>query len=193
MDAHSLIGGCGRVGSRRVALGALFRHPPSEPDLQDFQVSGSPVNLFDDLRRVPRRVPGMDRVVASFALRLPRSSMMSSVVSASRMSRTSTSCHQVLSPFAMCPAFPDADYYGDSVAVELAPLGDPELSNHRTYERGLGRLLIPTPGIITRYLTVRVCRARKTNASTYGDAVLSQRNGGAAFVPIGIGLEAVEL
>jgi len=37
-----------------------------------------------------------------------RSSMMSSVVSASRMSRTSTSCHQVhLSPFALCPAFPD--------------------------------------------------------------------------------------
>ena len=47
---------------------------------------------------------------------------MSSVVSASRMSRTSTSCHQVhLSPFAMCPAFPDADYYGDSVAIGLAP------------------------------------------------------------------------
>src|SRR5436309_3358897 len=48
--------------------------------------------------------------------------MMSSVVSASRMSRTSTSCHQVhLSPFAMCPAFPDADYYGDSVAMGFAP------------------------------------------------------------------------
>jgi hypothetical protein len=26
-----------------------------------------------------------------------------------------------LSPFAMCPAFPDADYYEDSVAVGLAP------------------------------------------------------------------------
>jgi len=26
-----------------------------------------------------------------------------------------------LSPFAMCPAFPDADYYGDSVALRLAP------------------------------------------------------------------------
>src|SRR3954468_18072140 len=48
--------------------------------------------------------------------------MMSSVVSAPRMSRTSTSCHQAhLSPFAMCPVFPDADYYGDSVAVGLAP------------------------------------------------------------------------
>ena len=48
--------------------------------------------------------------------------MMSSVVSASRMSRTSTGCHQVhLSPFAMCPAFPDPDYYEDSVAVGLAP------------------------------------------------------------------------
>jgi hypothetical protein len=28
-----------------------------------------------------------------------------------------------LSPFAMCPAFPDSDYYGDSVAIGLAPLG----------------------------------------------------------------------
>jgi hypothetical protein len=26
-----------------------------------------------------------------------------------------------LSPFAMCPAFPDSDYYGDSVAIGLAP------------------------------------------------------------------------
>jgi len=45
-----------------------------------------------------------------------------SIVSASRISRTSTSCHQVhLSPFAMCPAFPDPDYYEDSVALGLAP------------------------------------------------------------------------
>ena len=62
-----------------------------------------------------------------------RSSMMSSFVSASRMSRTSTSCHQVhLSPFAMCPALPDSDYYGDSVTLGLAPVGDPEFSDHRT-------------------------------------------------------------
>ena len=37
--------------------------------------------------------------------------------------RTSTCCHQVnLSPFAMCPVFPDSDYYGDSVAIGLAPI-----------------------------------------------------------------------
>ena len=64
-----------------------------------------------------------------------------------------------LSPFAMCPAFPDPDYYGDSVALGLAPVGDPEFSDHRTFEHGLGRLLIPTPGIISRYLTARACRA----------------------------------
>jgi hypothetical protein len=27
-----------------------------------------------------------------------------------------------LSPFAMCPAFPDSDYFGDSVTLGLAPL-----------------------------------------------------------------------
>ena len=45
-----------------------------------------------------------------------------SVVSAFRISRTSTNCHPVhLSPFALCPAFPDPDYYEDSVAIGLAP------------------------------------------------------------------------
>jgi len=98
---------------------SLFHPPPSEPDLQRFRVSGSPVDLFDGLCRSPCRLPSMDRDVAF----LPRSSMMSSVVSASRMSRTSTNCHQVhLSPFAMYPVFPDSDYYGDSVALGLAPL-----------------------------------------------------------------------
>ena len=47
--------------------------------------------------------------------------MMSNVVSASRMSHTSTSSHQVhLSPFAMCPVLPDPDYYGDSVALGVS-------------------------------------------------------------------------
>jgi len=48
--------------------------------------------------------------------------MMASIVSAFRISRTSTRSHQIhLSPFAMCPAFPDPDYYEDSVALGLAP------------------------------------------------------------------------
>src|SRR5262249_8070 len=98
------------VGSDGQPAASRFHRPPSEPASQVFRVSGSPVDLFDGLRRSPCRSPGMDRDVAS----LPRSSMMSSVVSASRMSRTSTSYHQVhLSPFALCPAFPDADSYGD--------------------------------------------------------------------------------
>src|SRR3954453_7520785 len=55
--------------------------------------------------------------------------MISSVVSASRMSRTSTrlvSDH--LSHFAMCPAFPDSDYYWDSVVIGLAPLRRSQVS-----------------------------------------------------------------
>jgi hypothetical protein len=53
---------------------------------------------------------------------LPLSRMMARVISASRMSRTSTprpSNH--LPPFAMWPALPTPDYYGGSVAMGLAP------------------------------------------------------------------------
>src|SRR5689334_15817211 len=60
---------------------------------------------------------------SSGSLRLPRSRMMSRMVSAFRISRTSprwSSDH--LSPFAMCAAFPHSDYYEDSVTLGLAPL-----------------------------------------------------------------------
>jgi hypothetical protein len=63
------------------------------------------------------------------SLLLPRSWMTPKTVSAVRISRTSprwSSAH--LSPFALCPALPgalggrdSADYYGDSVALGLAP------------------------------------------------------------------------
>jgi hypothetical protein len=63
------------------------------------------------------------------SLLLPRSWMTPKTVSAVRISRTSprwSSDH--LSPFALCPALPgslggrdSADYYGDSVALGLAP------------------------------------------------------------------------
>src|SRR5262249_48605111 len=43
------------------------------------------------------------------------------------------------------------------------PVGDPEFSAHRTYQHGLGRPLIPTPGIISRYLTARACRGPQAN------------------------------
>jgi len=53
---------CIRSDGQPVA--SLFHPPPSEPDLQAFQVSGSPVDLVDGLRRFPCRFPGMDRDVA---------------------------------------------------------------------------------------------------------------------------------
>ena len=44
------------------------------------------------------------------------------IVSAFRISRTWTSwSSDHLSPFAMWPAFPTADYYGDSVTMGLPP------------------------------------------------------------------------
>ena len=64
---------------------------------------------------------------------LPRSSMMASVVSAFRISRTFPRRHQVhLSPFAMWLALPTADYYGDSVAMRLASFRRSWFSDHHT-------------------------------------------------------------
>jgi hypothetical protein len=49
--------------------------------------------------------------------------MIPSVFSAFRISRTSIPLGlDYLSPFAMWSAFPTADYYGDSVALGLAPV-----------------------------------------------------------------------
>ena len=47
---------------------------------------------------------------------------MQMTVLAFRISHTSTDLHPSdLSPFALCQAFPDSDYYGDSVALGLTP------------------------------------------------------------------------
>ena len=74
------------------------------------------------IRLLPNRTYKVSRYPALQWTDLTVSVNEGSVVSASRMSRTSTSCHPVhLSPFAMGPAFPDADSYEDSVAGGLAP------------------------------------------------------------------------
>src|SRR4029453_6647889 len=118
--------------------------------------------------------------------------MMSSVVSASRMSRTSTGCHQVhLSPLAMCPAFPDADYYGDSVALGLPPG-----RGFRVFRSSCVRVWVrPSTHPYARdHLPVSHrpgLPGAKDEPPTGGDAALSQRSGGAAHAPIRIGLEAV--
>ena len=148
-------------------MASLFHPPPPEPGLQDFRVPGSPVDLFDG-------------------------SMMSSVVSASRMSRTSTGCHQVhLSPFAMCPVFPDPDYYEDSVALGLAP-GRRSRVFRSSYVRAWVR---PSTHPYARDHLPVSHRPGWPGANDEhpagGDAAWSQRSGGAAPAPIGIGLEAV--
>src|SRR5262245_64634057 len=54
---------------------------------------------------------------------LPSSRMTPKIVSAFRISRTLTfGSSDHLSPFAMWPALPTADYYGDSVTLGLAPV-----------------------------------------------------------------------
>ena len=80
--------------------------------------------------------------------RLPLSRMMASVVSASRMSRTSTplpSDH--LTPFAMWPAFPASDYYGVSVAMGLAPGRRSRVSPLMYVLAWVRPPFVPTPGM----------------------------------------------
>ena len=40
------------------------------------------------------------------------------------------------------------------------PVGDPEFSWHRTFERGTGRPFVPTPELIVRCLITRVCQGQ---------------------------------
>ena len=92
----------------------------------------------------------------------------------------------------MGPAFPDADYYEDSVALGLAPR-----RRSRVFRTSYVRAWVrPSTHPYARdHLPVshRTGLPRtKGESSTCGDAALSQRSGGAAFTPIGIGLEAVE-
>ena len=96
-----------------------------------------------------------------------------------------------LSPFAMGPAFPDADYYEDSVALGLAP-GRRSRVFRSSYVSAWVRS--STHPYARDHLPVshRTGLPRiKGESSTGGDAALSQRSGGAAFTPIRIGLEAV--
>jgi len=84
-------------------------------------VTGNRLRPFS-IRPLPNRTYKISKYPALQWTYLTISVDDGSVVSAFRMSRTSTNCHQVhLSPFAMCPAFPDSDYYEDSVAIGLAP------------------------------------------------------------------------
>src|SRR3954466_11981950 len=92
----------------------------------------------------------------------------------------------------MCPALPDPDYSEDSVAVGLAPR-----RRSRGFRSSYVRAWVrPSTHPYARdHLPVShrtgLSRA-KDERMTCGDAALSQHSGGAALVPIGIGLEAIQ-
>jgi hypothetical protein len=79
-------------------------------------------------------------------------------VSAFRISRTLTSgSSDHLSPFAMWPAFPASDYYGDSVTLGLAPVRPSRVPfDVERIERDVGAPFIP----FNRFVTHRSPRRR---------------------------------
>src|SRR3954453_5248709 len=69
---------------------------------------------------------------------------MARIVSALRITRTSTRSHPVHLPlFAMWPAFPTADYYGGSVALGLSPRRQSRVPCARDGRMVVGALFVP--------------------------------------------------
>jgi hypothetical protein len=138
------------VGGWRGDLATPFPSAPLRTGLDSFPSSGSPVAKTV---RVESRYPSRARP--------PLSRMIASVVSASRMSRTSTPLRSGrLSPFAMCPAFPDSDYYGESVAIGLAPRRRSWASSTSHVRAWFRPSTHPYTRGAPRYLTARACRSR---------------------------------
>ncbi len=109
---------------RKIGHSCMLRGLPLRTARKSFDLKRLASGLCFEL--VPLRSFSMNGLVALLtdnqgSLRLPRSLITPKTVSAFRISRTSTSGSSGhLSPFAMCPDFPDSDYYGDSVAPGLA-------------------------------------------------------------------------
>ena len=92
----------------------------------------------------------------------PLSRMIASIVSASRISRTSTPPRSDrLSPFAMCPAFPGSDYYGESVAIGLCARRRSWASSPSHVRAWFRPSTHPYTRGAPRYLTARACRSRQ--------------------------------
>jgi hypothetical protein len=86
----------------------------------------------------------------------------------------------------MWAAFPPSDYYGDSVAVGVAPRRSISRSLDPALDRDLGRPFIPTPGLIVRCPTREPYMGR-TEIPTY-DGGRPAAQGGAAVASVPAGL-----
>jgi hypothetical protein len=98
--------------------------------------------------------------------------MTPKTVSALRISRISTSgSSDHLSPFAMWRAFPTSDYYGDSVALGLAPRGRSRAPfGVERIERDLGVPLIPLNEVVLHRPASRRWPIAKVERSAPGGA-----------------------
>src|SRR5436305_7307145 len=78
---------------------------------------------------------------------------MARIVSARRISRTSTSVHPIhLAPFALWTAFPPSDYYGASVALGLSAGRRSRVPCAVDIQVGLGALFVPLRSLQTTLL-----------------------------------------
>jgi hypothetical protein len=101
------------------------------------------------------------------------------MVSALRITRTFTSCHPVhLSPFAVCQAFPGSDYYGDSVAVGVAPVRQSRVPHPADVQDGLGVLFVPFFRPLKTAQLPRGASPCQLTAGRVASALFSQRVGG---------------
>ena len=109
--------------------------------------------------------------------------MMPRIVSASRISRTSRPVTSSdLSPFTMCRAFPGSEYYGDSVAVGLAP-GRPSHALPWRHVRAKVRCSVrPVGGLIARHPDRRGFQSPKRTAVGAVGTVIECHAGGTALV-----------
>jgi hypothetical protein len=90
---------------------------------------------------------------------------MPRIVSAPRISRTSTSVHPThLAPFALCQAFPDSDYYGASVAVGVSPVRRSRVPAIVDVQVAVGALFVSLRSLQTIPLP-QACRRRRSFTS----------------------------
>jgi hypothetical protein len=99
-----------------------------------------------------------------------------------------------LSPFALWPALPTSDYYGDSVTMGLAPVRPSRVPfGVERIECDLGAPLIPLNEVVLHRLASRRWPPAKPNGWPLV-ALRSRRcSSGCAVAPLGIGIQAMQL